>query len=154
MQYDSFNINMVYFICMCYKLQSICNDPILLICYIHGAYLLSLFFQKYYTLVSNQNATMFHTKTHQKNQQHGGYIQHEGTNPKQTKNKKKPDKTHTALISNKTETNPNLHHLYSSKRTLFSSYTYIFTSHVQYWGPSAETTTQAPSSSTQASSKI
>ena len=67
MKYNSFNINMVYSICMCYKLQSICNDPILLICYIHGACLLSLLFQKYYTLVSNQNTGKFTIKIHRDN---------------------------------------------------------------------------------------
>ena len=42
-------------------------------------------------------------------------------NSKTNKKQKKPSKTHAALIPNKTETNPNLHHLYSSKRTLFSA---------------------------------
>ena len=93
MKYNSFNINMVYSICMCYKLQSICNDPILLICYIHGAYLLSLFFQKYYTLVSNQNTTKFTNKIHIDNLSGIGIYNME----EQLQNQQKNIKTHVAL---------------------------------------------------------
>ena len=94
MKYNSFNINMVYSICMCYKLQSICNDPILLICYIHGAYLLSLFFQKYYTLVSNQNTTKFNIKIYRDNL---SGIDIYTTQRNNSRPNKKCSKTHVAL---------------------------------------------------------
>ena len=58
----------------------------------------------FFALVSKPNTTKFNS-----NPQWDQYIQHGGTTPKPTK---KPDKTHAALIPNKIETNPNLHHLY------------------------------------------
>ena len=58
----------------------------------------------YFALVSKPNTAKFNS-----NPQWDQYIQHGGTTPKPTK---KPDKTHAALIPNKIETNPNLHHLY------------------------------------------
>ena len=90
----------------------------------------------YFALVSKPNTAKFNS-----NPQWDQYIQHGGTTPKPTKKLIKPPKLTQPISPTKLKQTP-IYTISTHPDVLFILiYTYIFISHVQYWGPSAETIT-------------